>query len=32
VAQAHASVAALLPAYREPSGPKPLRRWLTHLF
>jgi len=32
VAQAHAAVAALLPAYREPSGPKPLRRWLTHLF
>jgi 1-acyl-sn-glycerol-3-phosphate acyltransferase len=32
VAQAQARVAALLPAYREPSGPKPLRRWLTHLF
>lgn len=25
-------VAALLPAYVEPAGPKPLRAWLTHLF
>lgn len=32
VAQAQARVAALLPQYQEPSGPKPLRRWLTHLF
>jgi hypothetical protein len=22
----------LLPAYMEPTGPKPLRRWLTSLF
>jgi 1-acyl-sn-glycerol-3-phosphate acyltransferase len=27
-----AAVAALLPEYREPSGPKLLRRWLTGLF
>lgn len=27
-----AAVAALLPEYHEPSGPKPLRRWLTGLF
>lgn len=26
------AVARLLPAYVEPSGPKPLRRWLTGLF
>lgn len=26
------SVAKLLPEYHEPSGPKPLRRWLTGLF
>jgi 1-acyl-sn-glycerol-3-phosphate acyltransferase len=26
------AVAALLPEYHEPSGPKPLRRWLTGLF
>ena len=26
------AVAKLLPEYREPSGPKPLRRWLTGLF
>lgn len=26
------AVAALLPAYVEPAGPKPLRRWLTGLF
>jgi 1-acyl-sn-glycerol-3-phosphate acyltransferase len=26
------AVARLLPAYREPAGPKPLRRWLTGLF
>jgi 1-acyl-sn-glycerol-3-phosphate acyltransferase len=26
------AVARLLPAYREPGGPKPLRRWLTGLF
>ena len=26
------AVAALLPPYVEPSGPKPLRRWLTGLF
>ena len=25
-------VGALLPDYAEPSGPKPLREWLTHLF
>jgi hypothetical protein len=22
----------LMPAYHEEPGPKPLRRWLTHLF
>jgi 1-acyl-sn-glycerol-3-phosphate acyltransferase len=26
------AVARLLPPYREPAGPKPLRRWLTGLF
>ena len=26
------AVAKLLPEYHEPSGPKPLRRWLTGLF
>ena len=26
------AVTGLLPDYREPSGPKPLRRWLTGLF
>jgi 1-acyl-sn-glycerol-3-phosphate acyltransferase len=26
------AVAGLLPPYREPAGPKPLRRWLTGLF
>ena len=26
------AVARLLPEYREPAGPKPLRRWLTGLF
>jgi hypothetical protein len=26
------AVAQLLPTYREPAGPKPLRRWLTGLF
>jgi 1-acyl-sn-glycerol-3-phosphate acyltransferase len=26
------AVARLLPAYQDPSGPKPLRRWLTGLF
>lgn len=26
------AVAALLPVYQEPAGPKPLRRWLTGLF
>jgi 1-acyl-sn-glycerol-3-phosphate acyltransferase len=26
------AVEALLPPYREPAGPKPLRRWLTGLF
>ena len=26
------AVAALVPAYVEPAGPKPLRRWLTGLF
>jgi 1-acyl-sn-glycerol-3-phosphate acyltransferase len=26
------AVARLLPAYQEPAGPKPLRRWLTGLF
>ena len=26
------AVAALVPPYREPAGPKPLRRWLTGLF
>jgi 1-acyl-sn-glycerol-3-phosphate acyltransferase len=26
------AVARLLPAYTEPAGPKPLRRWLTSLF
>ncbi|TMC82179.1 MAG: 1-acyl-sn-glycerol-3-phosphate acyltransferase [Chloroflexi bacterium] len=26
------AVTALLPTYHEPSGPKPLRRWLTDLF
>ena len=26
------AVAALLPEYHEPTGPKPLRRWLTGLF
>ncbi len=26
------AVGRLLPPYREPSGPKPLRRWLTGLF
>lgn len=26
------AVAALLPEYQQPSGPKPLRRWLTGLF
>jgi 1-acyl-sn-glycerol-3-phosphate acyltransferase len=26
------AVTALLPVYREPSGHKPLRRWLTGLF
>ena len=26
------AVAKLLPEYREPAGPKPLRRWLTGLF
>lgn len=31
-ALAHDTVAALLPAYAEPSGRKPLKKWLTHLF
>jgi hypothetical protein len=26
------AVRRLLPAYKEPTGPKPLRRWLTGLF
>ena len=25
-------LAAILPAYADPAGPKPLRQWLTHLF
>ena len=25
-------LAAMLPAYVDPAGPKPLRQWLTHLF
>jgi 1-acyl-sn-glycerol-3-phosphate acyltransferase len=29
---AYERVRALIPEYREPSGPKPLRRFLTHLF
>lgn len=32
VAVAEERVAALLPTYREPDGPKPLKDWLTHLF
>jgi 1-acyl-sn-glycerol-3-phosphate acyltransferase len=31
-ALAHKRVAALMPVYVEPSGPKPLRKFLTHLF
>ena len=30
--EGQAAVAALLPEYHEPAGPKPLRRWLTGLF
>ena len=25
-------LAAMLPAYADPAGPKPLRQWLTQLF
>lgn len=32
VARAQTRLEALLPAYVEPPGPKPLRRWLTTLF
>lgn len=32
LAAGRAAVAALLPEYHEPTGPKPLRRWLTGLF
>jgi len=29
---AYDRIQGLVPAYQEPSGPKPLRRFLTHLF
>ena len=32
VALAETRMRALVPAYHDPGGPKPLRRWLTHLF
>jgi 1-acyl-sn-glycerol-3-phosphate acyltransferase len=32
VALAETRMLALVPAYHDPGGPKPLRQWLTHLF